>query len=68
MTEAKEFVRICPTCQSHNKVIKLCLKCNNICCSDCSIDRMCLECYITLKSREFISEYFYAKNKRTAVN
>ena len=54
----KEFQEVCPTCNNKDKVIVPCLKCFKQACSSCSIDKLCIECYVLGNSLNLVSEYF----------
>jgi len=52
------FRRRCPTCKSHDKIIERCNKCLNFVCSNCSIWGYCVDCYVVIREKEEIKEYF----------
>lgn len=58
----KKFKLQCPLCRSKDKQISKCRKCFYACCSNCSIDIVCIDCYITLRVDEEL--IIYAREKR----
>jgi len=42
-----EKVEFCPTCKSAFRLITNCPKCGIKCCSQCSIDRLCINCFVS---------------------
>ena len=57
--ESQQFVYECPECLAKDKIIKRCVSCKIPCCSNCSIQGVCMECYIILKNE--VNTYFNLK-------
>jgi len=59
----RQFKRSCPTCASKDKIILKCGDCLKYMCSECSIESLCLDCYILLNERKEKSVYNFDKQK-----
>ena len=51
------FRRFCPNCKSSNKIIKKCSRCLKYICCNCSIDGICIDCYVEIKRVEELKFY-----------
>ena len=47
----------CPNCNSQYKLIKKCRLCGLYVCNLCSVDVMCIDCFIDKKQKLIIEEY-----------
>lgn len=54
------FKRKCPSCCQSDKVIERCLHCYKLCCNVCSINGICIDCYVKL-DLPMIERYYKEK-------
>jgi len=57
MTQKILFKHSCPNCTAKNKVVKKCEDCLRYCCSECSINKLCVDCYVRVRQHKFVDEY-----------
>jgi len=50
--------KVCPSCKRSEKIRKHCLVCGKLCCSECSNDGMCLDCYTEINQKQSFDDYF----------
>jgi len=62
MSINKEFALICPNCGMPDKIITKCKECFKACCSDCSYDFVCVDCYTSTRVRREL--LIYAEEKK----
>jgi len=63
MIITSKFTHTCPSCTAKDKLIKKCSVCGVYCCSECSIDVICMDCYIIGNRQEEKNIYFKDKYK-----
>lgn len=57
----KKFLRNCPNCKQNDKVIMRCVSCFRLTCNICSINQMCIDCYLEKTESMNIDSYFDEK-------
>ena len=50
----------CPNCGSAFKLVDIC-KCGTLCCNECSINFICISCYVERNQNNEIRKYFDEK-------
>ncbi len=53
----KEFKLVCPNCGASEKVMAKCRVCKEPCCSECSFDNVCIDCYADIYTKREIDIY-----------
>ena len=51
----------CKSCLSNRKILKRCKECGKLCCSDCSINMICIDCFTKLNSKSEVNNYMHDK-------
>ena len=51
------FGRTCPNCQGKDKVIKKCWNCSIYACKECTINKLCIDCHVKLRSHQELKDY-----------
>lgn len=53
--------RTCPNCKAEFKIILRCPLCFDLTCSNCSIEKICIDCYVDLRKMDEVNAYFTDK-------
>ena len=51
------FRMICPNCQGKNKIVKKCWNCGKYACSECTVGKLCIDCYMKIKAKKEVEDY-----------
>ena len=61
------FVKTCPSCGAAHKMVKKCKSCHRLICKDCSINGLCIDCYMVEQKQEVYDEYADIKAKEIRI-
>lgn len=53
----KPIIKKCKSCLKEHKVMKKCKECGRYCCSECSINLICIDCFTSLNKHKEIKMY-----------
>ena len=57
------FKHTCPSCKAKDKVIEKCKHCLKYCCSECSVNGECYDCFIIANDQSEVLRYFEEKKQ-----
>ena len=53
----QKFKIACPTCKEKDKVVSKCKECFIVCCSSCSFEMVCIDCFVKAFVRSKLPQY-----------